>query len=67
MWEEQGSHAADWSYSFVTTKGPSENSTVAVLEADVWQAGVSTGQSDQALMRQWLDQVMGDGLTEKAM
>ncbi|KAL6405068.1 hypothetical protein AUP68_11911 [Ilyonectria robusta] len=67
MWEEQGSHAADWSYSFVTAKCPSENSTVAVLEADVWQAGVSTGQSDQALMRQWLDQVMGDGLTEKAI
>ncbi|KAH6980842.1 hypothetical protein BKA56DRAFT_632550 [Ilyonectria sp. MPI-CAGE-AT-0026] len=67
MWEDQGSHAADWSYSFVTAKCPSENSTVAVLEADVWQAGVSTGQSDQALMRQWLDQVMRDGLTENAI
>ncbi|KAF7557064.1 hypothetical protein G7Z17_g971 [Cylindrodendrum hubeiense] len=67
MWEQQASHAADWSYSFVTTKCPSHDSPVAVLEADVWQAGMPAEQSDQALMRQWLDQVVGDGLTEKAM
>ncbi|KPM43977.1 hypothetical protein AK830_g2647 [Neonectria ditissima] len=67
MWEQQATHAADWSYSFITTKCPSEDSPVAVLEADAWQAGLPAEQSDQALMRQWLDQVVGDGLTDKAI
>ncbi|KAH7166477.1 hypothetical protein EDB81DRAFT_839002 [Dactylonectria macrodidyma] len=67
MWEPQGFHASDLSYSFVTTKCPSNDSPVAVFEADVWQAGVSPALSDQAQMRQWLDQVMNDGLTKDAI
>ncbi|KAH7139969.1 hypothetical protein B0J13DRAFT_478345 [Dactylonectria estremocensis] len=67
LWEQQGSHAADLSYSFVTTKCPSNDSPVAVFEADVWQAGMPPEQSDQALMRQWLDQVLNDGLTKDAI
>ncbi|KAK7408439.1 hypothetical protein QQX98_009366 [Neonectria punicea] len=67
MWEQQATHSADWSYSFVTTKCPSEDSPVAVLEADAWQAGMPAEQSDQALMRQWLDQMVKDGLTDKAI
>ncbi|KAH6880353.1 hypothetical protein B0T10DRAFT_412091 [Thelonectria olida] len=67
MWQHQTTHASDWSYAVITEKCPTAKSPVVALEADVWQAGVSAGESDQALMRQWLDQVLGDGLTDKAI
>jgi len=67
MWQPQATHASDWSYSLVTARCPTVDSAVAVFEADVWQAGLPDGQSDQALLRQWLDQVRQDGLADKAM
>jgi hypothetical protein len=67
MWQPQATHASDWSYSFITSRSPSANSSVAVFEADVWQAGMPAEQSDQALMRHWLDQLVQDRLTMNAM
>ncbi|CAM1504906.1 Fc.00g024970.m01.CDS01 [Cosmosporella sp. VM-42] len=55
-----------YSYTFITSKCPSDDSPVAVFKADAWQAGMPQGQSDQALMRQWLDQVLQDGLPKRA-
>jgi hypothetical protein len=67
MWQPEATHASDWSYSFITARCPTADSAVAVFEADAWQAGLPGEQSDQALMRQWLDQVRHDGLTDKAL
>lgn len=67
MWQEQATHAADWSYAVVTDRCLSPNSSIAALEADVWHPGMPAEANDQVLMRQWLDQVMADGLTQNAM
>ncbi|KAM5344363.1 hypothetical protein ACJ41O_012900 [Fusarium nematophilum] len=67
LWEEQATHAVDWSYAVITEKCPTANSSIVALEADAWEAGVPAEQSDQALMRQWLDQVLADGLTRDAI
>ncbi|KAK7704189.1 hypothetical protein SLS64_008747 [Diaporthe eres] len=67
LWQPQAAHAADWSYSFIAPRRPSAGSPVAVFEADVWQAGLPAGQSDQALMRHWLDQLVRDRLTMDAV
>jgi hypothetical protein len=67
MWQPEATHAADWSYAMITRKCPLPSSPVAVFEADAWQAGMPAEQSDQALMRQWLDQLDQDGLTEEAL
>lgn len=67
LWQAQATHASDWTYSFITTRQPSAGSPVAVFEADVWQAGMPAGQSDQALMRHWLDQLVQDRLTMDAV
>ena len=67
MWQPQATHASDWSYSFITTKHPSANSSVAIFEADAWQAGMPVEQSDQELMRHWLDQLVQDRVTMDAM
>ena len=52
---KQATHAVDWSYTMITSKCPTNESLVAALEADAWQAGMPPEQSDQALMWQWLD------------
>jgi hypothetical protein len=67
MWQEQATHAADWSYAVVMPRCPAPDALVAVFEADAWQAGMPDEQSDQALMRQWLDQTRQDGLPDTAM
>lgn len=67
LWQPQATHASDWSYSFITSRNPSANSSVFVFEADVWQAGMPAEQSDQALMRHWLDQLVQDRLTMDAV
>jgi len=67
MWQPQATHASDWSYSFITAVNATANSSVAVFEADAWQAGMPAEQSDQALMRQWLDQLVHDQLTIDAV
>lgn len=67
LWQPQATHASDWSYSFITSSNPSADSSVAVFEADVWQAGLPAEQSDQALMRHWPDQLVQDRLTMDAM
>ncbi|KAF4973911.1 hypothetical protein FZEAL_9137 [Fusarium zealandicum] len=66
LWEDQATHAADLSYAFITEKCPSEDSPIAVFEADIWHPGLPDGQNDRVLMRDWLDQVSGDGLPEGA-
>ncbi|KAL7935120.1 hypothetical protein V8C35DRAFT_279576 [Trichoderma chlorosporum] len=65
-WQNQATHASDWSYAFVTEKCATKKSPVAVFEADAWQAGLPAEESDQGLMRQWLDQLLKDGLTPDA-
>ncbi|KAH8892699.1 hypothetical protein GQ53DRAFT_860750 [Thozetella sp. PMI_491] len=67
MWQPEATHAADWSYAVIASKCPHPNSSIAVFEADAWQAGMPAEQSDQAIMRQWLDQLVQDGLTEDAI
>lgn len=66
-WEDQATHSADWSYVTVTKRCPTAKSPIVVFQADAWQAGLDAETSDQALMRQWLDQTLRDGLTRDAM
>ncbi|KAH6886173.1 hypothetical protein B0T10DRAFT_530431 [Thelonectria olida] len=66
-WEQQATHAADWSYVTVTERCPAANSTIVAFEADAWEAGLDTEVSNQGLMRQWLDQLLADGLTRDAI
>lgn len=66
MWEEQAAHSADWAYAFVTTLCPEPDSPSVVFEADVWHGGAGLMYNDQVLMRQWLDQIQGDGLSRNA-
>ncbi|SCO76756.1 uncharacterized protein FRV6_00968 [Fusarium oxysporum] len=52
---------------FVTFKCPTAKTPIVVFQADAWQAGLDAEASDQALMRQWLDQTLRDGLTRDAI
>lgn len=77
VWQHQATHASDWSYAFVTTTAAAKNcpptnitatnAPIALFEADAWHAGMPDEINDQALMRQWLDQLKGDGVPENAM
>ncbi|RKK46140.1 hypothetical protein BFJ66_g8691 [Fusarium oxysporum f. sp. cepae] len=66
-WEDQATHSADWSYVTVTKSCPTVKSPIVAFQADAWQAGLDAETSDQALMRQWLDQTLRDGLTRDAI
>ncbi|KAI3580675.1 hypothetical protein IWW34DRAFT_819652 [Fusarium oxysporum f. sp. albedinis] len=52
---------------FVTFNCPTAKSPIVAFQADAWQAGLDAETSDQALMRQWLDQTLRDGLTRDAI
>ncbi|EEU37113.1 uncharacterized protein NECHADRAFT_52281 [Fusarium vanettenii 77-13-4] len=66
-WEEQAVHAADWSYVTITERCPTANSTMVAFEADAWEAGLDAEISNQGLMRQWLNQILVDGLSRDAI
>ncbi|KAF5985470.1 hypothetical protein FBULB1_2899 [Fusarium bulbicola] len=61
-WADQAPHAADWTYVMVTERCPDKNSSIFVYEADTWEAGLSVDLGNQQQMRQWLDQLLEDGL-----
>ncbi|PTD06895.1 hypothetical protein FCULG_00005498 [Fusarium culmorum] len=61
-WEDQPSHASDWTYVVVTERCASADSPVVAFEADSWEAGLDAELSSQSQMRQWLDQIVSDGL-----
>ncbi|KAF2740595.1 hypothetical protein EJ04DRAFT_481728 [Polyplosphaeria fusca] len=66
-WQPSAVHALDWTYAFVAPSCITSNSSVALLEADVWQAGLPREQSYEAPMRLWLDQLLRDGVTDRAV
>ncbi|RBA18139.1 hypothetical protein FPRO05_11155 [Fusarium proliferatum] len=66
-WADQAPHAADWTYVMVTERCPNKNSSIFVFEADTWEAGLSVDLGNQQQMRQWLDQLLDDGLPRSAM
>ncbi|KAF5602209.1 uncharacterized protein FSUBG_7884 [Fusarium subglutinans] len=61
-WADQAPHAADWTYVMVTERCPDKDSSIFVYEADTWEAGLSVDLGNQQQMRQWLDQLLEDGL-----
>ncbi|KAF4441123.1 hypothetical protein FACUT_2891 [Fusarium acutatum] len=61
-WADQAPHAADWTYVMVTERCPDKDSSIFVFEADTWEAGLSVDLGNQQQMRQWLDQLLEDGL-----
>ncbi|CAG7558222.1 unnamed protein product [Fusarium equiseti] len=61
-WENQAAHAADWTYVVVTERCASAGSPVVAFEADAWEAGINIERSSMGQMRQWLDQIVVDGL-----
>ncbi|KAF5601782.1 hypothetical protein FPANT_1646 [Fusarium pseudoanthophilum] len=65
-WADQAPHAADWTYVMVTERCPDKNSSIFVYEADTWEAGLSVDLGNQQQMRQWLDQLLEDGLPRSA-
>ncbi|CAI6031735.1 unnamed protein product [Clonostachys chloroleuca] len=66
LWEKEATHAIDFSYAFISDKCPTDESDVAVIEADVWHPGMPDAQNDRQLMREWLNQVDKDGVPDKA-
>ncbi|KAM0430061.1 hypothetical protein ACHAPT_006067 [Fusarium lateritium] len=66
-WEQQATHAADWTYVTVTERCPTANSTIVAFEGDAWEAGLDAEISNQGLMHQWLNQILADGLTRDAI
>ncbi|CZR45278.1 uncharacterized protein FPRO_15547 [Fusarium proliferatum ET1] len=65
-WADQAPHAADWTYVMVTKRCPNKDSNIFVYEADTWEAGLSADLGNQQQMRQWLDQLLDDGLPRSA-
>ncbi|KAF5642513.1 uncharacterized protein FTJAE_3670 [Fusarium tjaetaba] len=65
-WADQAPHAADWTYVMITERCPDRNSSIFVYEADTWEAGLSVELGNQQQMRQWLDQLLEDGLPRSA-
>ncbi|KAF5638148.1 hypothetical protein F25303_7785 [Fusarium sp. NRRL 25303] len=66
-WADQAPHAADWTYVMVTERCPNKDSSIFVFEADTWEAGLSVDLGNRQQMRQWLDQLLDDGLPRSAM
>ncbi|KAH7147579.1 hypothetical protein DER46DRAFT_671308, partial [Fusarium sp. MPI-SDFR-AT-0072] len=65
-WADQAPHAADWTYVMVTERCPDKDSSIFVFEADTWEAGLGVDLGNQQQMRQWLDQILDDGLPRSA-
>ncbi|KAI1039355.1 hypothetical protein LB505_008542 [Fusarium chuoi] len=65
-WADQAPHASDWTYVMVTERCPDKSSSIFVFEADTWEAGLSVDLGNQQQMRQWLDQLLDDGLPRSA-
>ncbi|KAF5635914.1 hypothetical protein F52700_5227 [Fusarium sp. NRRL 52700] len=61
-WADQAPCVADWTYVIVTERCPDTNSSVFIYEAGTWKAGLSADLGNQQQMRQWLDQLLEDGL-----
>ncbi|KAH7184894.1 beta-lactamase-like protein [Fusarium flagelliforme] len=61
-WENQAAHAADWTYVVITQRCATPDSPVVAFEADSWEAGINIERSSIGQMRQWLDQIVLDGL-----
>ncbi|CVL12257.1 uncharacterized protein FPRN_07011 [Fusarium proliferatum] len=66
IWEEQATHSIDWSYTFITNKCPTNESGIAIIEADAWHPGMPDANSDRWEMREWLGQLDRDGVPESA-
>ena len=67
MWREEAVHASDWSYMMVTSTCPGQDDGVAVFNADAWSPNTDAIQFDIGFARQWLDQILDDGLSKDAM
>lgn len=46
----------------MTERCASAGSPVVAFEADAWEAGIKIERSNMGQMRQWLDQIVVDGL-----
>ncbi|RBA21072.1 hypothetical protein FPRO05_07386 [Fusarium proliferatum] len=66
IWEEQATHSVDWSYTFITNKCPTNESGIAIIEADAWHPGMPDANNDRWEMREWLGQLDRDGVPESA-
>ncbi|KAI1009833.1 hypothetical protein LB504_003014, partial [Fusarium proliferatum] len=66
IWEEQATHSIDWSYAFITNKCPTNESGIALIEADAWHPGMPDANNDRWEMREWLGQLDRDGVPESA-
>ncbi|KAF5684796.1 hypothetical protein FCIRC_3751 [Fusarium circinatum] len=66
IWEEQATNSIDWSYAFITDKCPTNESGIAVIEADAWHPGMPDANNDKWEMREWLGQLDKDGLPQSA-
>ncbi|EXA32923.1 hypothetical protein FOVG_15896 [Fusarium oxysporum f. sp. pisi HDV247] len=60
IWHSEAPHAADWSYSIVTTKCPTANSTMLAYEADAFS---TLTHFDTQLAYGWLNLAVLDGMS----
>jgi hypothetical protein len=51
----------------VTSTCPGQNGDIVVFNADAWSPGTNATRFDQGFARQWLDQIVDDGLTPNAL
>lgn len=67
IWDSPAPHSEDWSYGIVTSACPKSSDGVALFEADVWSPGFPNIGIDQVVARQWLDQLVGNGLPKSTL
>ncbi|KAJ3530450.1 hypothetical protein NM208_g9323 [Fusarium decemcellulare] len=61
IWHEEAPHAVDWSYSIVTTRCPTANSTMLAYEADVFS---TLTHFDTMPAYSWLDRAVSVGMSK---
>ncbi|KAM0418903.1 hypothetical protein ACHAPT_012168 [Fusarium lateritium] len=64
IWHEEAPHAVDWSYSIVTTRCPSANSTMLAYEADAFS---TLTHFDTQNAYRWLDQTVAAGMSNNTI
>ncbi|KAL2693494.1 hypothetical protein Neosp_000054 [[Neocosmospora] mangrovei] len=64
IWHEEAPHSVDWSYSIVTTRCPSANSTMLAYEADSFS---TLTHFDPHFAYGWLNQAVADGMSNNTI
>lgn len=67
IWHPDAPHSEDWGYGILTSACPDQDGPIAILEADVWSPGFPEAGFNTAPIRQWLKQIIDDGVSANSM